>query len=417
MEKFSMNLPTCINDSGNFNIDSCDRIEQSEKIALLKLSIGKVARNRLKNSEVKTFSSYKKESTSWKSKNISSNRKKFQQCIRHNYESASTFMSRLYIHANKCKFIDIDERIQDQLLFGINNAAIETELKNRKLMPNKQIRAVYKQTSGEIEQPLEFINDEFNVILLFIIDSESHVNFINKNSLKKFKNVPIIPSNNILLSADGTKLKFYETVVYLINGLDSMKCYVTNTQNIIGCPDAIGLKLININRSIKNKNFDSNNYVNSVISMYPDTNITKHKANHNLRIKNLTHHNSNYIPNLPINEKHLPLFKQRPKRTQETFKITRLHLVISWGEGKLNSIDEMNHLSNKIHPFAMLSNYETHRYGRQIILKDFGPQSQQKLKKSSVCIVGCGGLGTSAASILAGAGIGDKFCFFFIIYI
>ncbi|OAF65950.1 hypothetical protein A3Q56_06325 [Intoshia linei] len=174
-----------------------DKIEEEKKISILKLSIGKVARNRLKNSEVKTFSSYKNEITSWKSENISSNRKKFQQCIRH-------------------------------------KGSLQTNI-------------------WKIEQPLEFINDEF------------------KNSLKKIKNVHIILSNDILFSADGTKLKFYGTVVlYLLNGLDSMKFYVTNTQNIIGCPDAIGLKLININRFIKNKNFDSNNYFNFVISMYPD---------------------------------------------------------------------------------------------------------------------------------------------------
>ena len=46
------------------------------------------------------------------------------------------------------------------------------------------------------------------------------------------------------------------------------------------------------------------------------------------------------------------------------------------------------------------------RYSRQIILKKIGPIGQKKLLKSSVLIVGAGGLGSPIAIYLAGLGIG-----------
>jgi len=46
------------------------------------------------------------------------------------------------------------------------------------------------------------------------------------------------------------------------------------------------------------------------------------------------------------------------------------------------------------------------RYSRQILLDEVGESGQQKLLKSHVAIVGCGGLGTIAAGYLAGAGVG-----------
>ena len=45
-------------------------------------------------------------------------------------------------------------------------------------------------------------------------------------------------------------------------------------------------------------------------------------------------------------------------------------------------------------------------YKRQIILKDFGEENQQKLMQSSIVIVGCGGLGSVAAVYLAASGVG-----------
>src|SRR3546814_17598502 len=46
------------------------------------------------------------------------------------------------------------------------------------------------------------------------------------------------------------------------------------------------------------------------------------------------------------------------------------------------------------------------RYGRQVILREVGVNGQQLLRDSTVLIVGLGGLGSPAASLLAGAGVG-----------
>lgn len=46
------------------------------------------------------------------------------------------------------------------------------------------------------------------------------------------------------------------------------------------------------------------------------------------------------------------------------------------------------------------------RYQRQTVLKDFGPQAQQKLKNSSVLVVGAGGLGIPVLQYLNAMGVG-----------
>ncbi|CAG8648039.1 2285_t:CDS:2, partial [Acaulospora colombiana] len=46
------------------------------------------------------------------------------------------------------------------------------------------------------------------------------------------------------------------------------------------------------------------------------------------------------------------------------------------------------------------------RYGRQLILPDFGISGQIKVKNSSILIVGAGGLGAPAAIYLASSGVG-----------
>ena len=47
------------------------------------------------------------------------------------------------------------------------------------------------------------------------------------------------------------------------------------------------------------------------------------------------------------------------------------------------------------------------RYIRQTLLKEIGPLGQEKLLRSRIAIVGCGGLGSIVAPYLAGAGVGN----------
>ncbi|OTA16425.1 QbsC [Xenorhabdus vietnamensis] len=53
-----------------------------------------------------------------------------------------------------------------------------------------------------------------------------------------------------------------------------------------------------------------------------------------------------------------------------------------------------------------LTDEETLRYNRQIVLRGFDFDGQEKLKSAKVLIVGAGGLGCSASQYLAAAGIG-----------
>ncbi|MGR3811395.1 molybdopterin-synthase adenylyltransferase MoeB [Jiulongibacter sp. NS-SX5] len=53
-----------------------------------------------------------------------------------------------------------------------------------------------------------------------------------------------------------------------------------------------------------------------------------------------------------------------------------------------------------------LTHQELLRYDRQIKIPEFGIEGQEKLKKSSVLIIGCGGLGSPVSMYLAAAGVG-----------
>ena len=46
------------------------------------------------------------------------------------------------------------------------------------------------------------------------------------------------------------------------------------------------------------------------------------------------------------------------------------------------------------------------RYSRQILFAEIGEEGQERLRASSVVVVGCGALGTAAANLLVRAGCG-----------
>jgi molybdopterin/thiamine biosynthesis adenylyltransferase len=46
------------------------------------------------------------------------------------------------------------------------------------------------------------------------------------------------------------------------------------------------------------------------------------------------------------------------------------------------------------------------RYKRQITIKGIGPEGQKRLSSSSVCVIGCGGLGSTVIPNIAAAGVG-----------
>ena len=56
---------------------------------------------------------------------------------------------------------------------------------------------------------------------------------------------------------------------------------------------------------------------------------------------------------------------------------------------------------------SKLTDKQTEKYSRQIIIKKIGISGQKKILNSSICIVGCGGLGSSAAQYLLMTGIGN----------
>ncbi|MFC2070393.1 ThiF family adenylyltransferase [Chloroflexota bacterium] len=54
----------------------------------------------------------------------------------------------------------------------------------------------------------------------------------------------------------------------------------------------------------------------------------------------------------------------------------------------------------------MLKEYEHERYDRQIIMRGFGEEGQEKLKNAKVVVAGVGGLGSPSSIYLAAAGVG-----------
>ncbi|MHA1264146.1 MAG: HesA/MoeB/ThiF family protein [Candidatus Helarchaeota archaeon] len=53
-----------------------------------------------------------------------------------------------------------------------------------------------------------------------------------------------------------------------------------------------------------------------------------------------------------------------------------------------------------------LTEKERERYARQLIIKDWGEEAQEKLKKATIAIIGLGGLGSASSIYATAAGIG-----------
>ena len=53
-----------------------------------------------------------------------------------------------------------------------------------------------------------------------------------------------------------------------------------------------------------------------------------------------------------------------------------------------------------------LSKEEIQRYSRHLIMPEVGMEGQEKLKKASILLIGCGGLGSPLSMYLSAAGVG-----------
>ncbi|KAI9278210.1 adenylyltransferase [Phascolomyces articulosus] len=73
-------------------------------------------------------------------------------------------------------------------------------------------------------------------------------------------------------------------------------------------------------------------------------------------------------------------------------------------EAQLDQQQEANNVPLK--KVDQLNNEEIRRFGRQLILPEFGPEAQLKLRNSSILVVGAGGLGAPAILYLGSGGVG-----------
>lgn len=99
-------------------------------------------------------------------------------------------------------------------------------------------------------------------------------------------------------------------------------------------------------------------------------------------------------------------FRDRRHGMLASDMIDKLHIALDLllNDGLVTQNDNLQ--SVNISYSGMLSRDEISRYTRQMIMEEFGPERQMKLRQASALIIGAGGLGCPSSIYLAAGGIG-----------
>ena len=94
-------------------------------------------------------------------------------------------------------------------------------------------------------------------------------------------------------------------------------------------------------------------------------------------------------------------------RAQNSLLLAQLRNLQRYTKAAAKSQDNKNeeHVADTL-MYSPFSRKELQRYGRQMLVKEFGVNAQLKLRAARVLLIGVGGLGSSAAIYLAAMGVG-----------